>query len=144
MADVDRLVEQARELRPAATGEAAYQFLSEAPGLLAGLADAVEQLQREREEVEFQLRGGWDEDGPAVDGLDGLDLSEMANVLHSTAVDRYVELHESRARVAALETGVTQIAAARCLGDRYPPGCAGSCVTCQARALMASAGQETT
>ena len=41
----DRLVEQARELRPAATGEAAYQFLSEAPGLLAGLADAVETLQ---------------------------------------------------------------------------------------------------
>ena len=45
--DIDRLVEQARELRPAATGEAAYQFLSEAPGLLAGLADAVEQLQRD-------------------------------------------------------------------------------------------------
>ena len=45
--NVDRLVEQARELRPAATGEAAYQFLSEAPGLLAGLADAVEQLQAE-------------------------------------------------------------------------------------------------
>ena len=130
--NVDRLLEQARELAERGW----WHARDDVRDLLAGLADAVEQLQREREEVEFQLRGGWDEDGPAVDGLDGLDLSEMANVLHSTAVDRYVELHESRARVAALEASLKNIALARCLGDIRPPGCSGTCVTCEARAAL--------
>ena len=83
--------------------------------LLWQLADAVERLEAERDD----------------------DFVEKFSATHDA-------LEQLRARVAALEAGVTQIAAARCLGDRYPPGCAGSCVTCQARALVASTGQETT
>ena len=78
--NVDRLVEQARELRPAATGEAAYQFLSEAPGLLAGLADAVERLEAERDE--------------AIDAHDTL-IDEQRPLL--------TEVSDLEARVAALE-----------------------------------------
>ena len=97
--NVDRLVEQARELRPAATGEAAYQFLSEAPRVLAGLADAVEQLQTwdglmslldEHYPSDVFVGGGADSDpGPRIVGL-------------------MRELDEARARVAALEAGIAR------------------------------------
>ena len=39
------------------------------------------------------------------------------------------------AEVERLRDGIRQIAAARCLGN-LPPGCAGTCVTCQARKLL--------
>ena len=38
--------------------------------------------------------------------------------------------------VERLRDGVRQIAQARCLRNLGPPGCAGTCVTCQARALL--------
>ena len=49
---------------------------------------------------------------------------------------RSCELCDLQTEIERLTAGIRQIAAARCLGDRYPPGCAGSCVTCQARALL--------
>lgn len=51
------------------------------------------------EEVEYQLRGGTDPDGP-VAGLDGLSLPGMANVLHSLA-----------ARSEVLEAGIRRFLA---------------------------------
>ena len=96
--NVDRLVEQARELRPAATGEAAYQFLSEAPRVLAGLADAVEQLQTwdglmslldEHYPSDVFVGGESSDPGPRIVGL-------------------VRELDAERARVAALEAGIAE------------------------------------
>ena len=96
--NVDRLVEQARELRPAATGEAAYQFLSEAPGLLAGLADAVERLHTwdglmslldEHYPSDVFVGGAESDPGPRIVGL-------------------VRELDAARARVAALEAGIAE------------------------------------
>jgi len=40
--------------------------------------------------------------------------------------------------VRALKAGMERIAGARCLEDRFPPGCSGTCVTCQARAHIAA------
>ena len=37
--------------------------------------------------------------------------------------------------IRRLQADIRQIAKARCLGN-LPPGCAGNCVTCQARALL--------
>ena len=94
--NVDRLVEQARELRPAATGEAAYQFLSESPGLLAGLADAVERLHTwdglmslldEHYPSDVFVGGAESDPGPRIVGL-------------------VRELDAARARVAALEAAL--------------------------------------
>lgn len=50
----------------------------------AALYHETERLALEREEIAYQLHGGTDPDGP-VRGLDGLDLSSVANVLHSMA-----------------------------------------------------------
>ena len=46
--------------------------------------------------------------------------------------------HEARrnAEVERLRDGIRQIAQARCLRNLGPPGCAGTCVTCQARELL--------
>ena len=40
------------------------------------------------------------------------------------------------AEIGRLRDGVRWIAQARCLRNLGPPGCAGTCVTCQARALL--------
>ena len=139
MSDVDRLVEQARELRPAATGEAAYQFLSEAPGLLAGLADAVEQLQTwdglmslldEHYPSDVFVGGESSDPGPRIVGL-------------------VRELDAERARVAALEAGIRKLgvrcAWVRSTGHRCKVGV---CPDCELWALLdgrvPSTGQETT
>ena len=101
--NVDRLVEQAREYCSGA-------MRKQGEALVAGLADAVEQLERDRQAWET----AWFRDTDQ--------LSEEAD--------------EARARVAALEASLKNIALARCLGDIRPPGCSGTCVTCEARAAL--------
>ena len=74
------------------------------------LRERIATLEAERAEVEFQVYGGWDEDGPATDGLDGLDLPSKVNVLHSAAVEGTIRVYELNERVATLEDGIEQIA----------------------------------
>lgn len=40
------------------------------------------------------------------------------------------------AEVERLRAGLTQISQARCLGNNEPPGCANTCITCQARRVL--------
>jgi len=63
------------------------------------LEDEVRRLQAERSEVEFQLHGGTDVDGPVSRGPYGLDLPGKANAVHSTAVDALIEVYELRAAI---------------------------------------------
>ena len=69
------------------------------PNYILGLVAEVRRLRAEREEVEFQLHGGTDADGPVSRGLDGLDLPGKANVVHFTAVDALTEVYELRAAI---------------------------------------------
>ena len=129
MSDTSRLVEQARELlatTSGATGESAYRFISDGRPLLAGLADAVERLEAERDE--------------AIDAHDTL-IDEQRPLL--------TEVSDLEARVAALEAGIRKLgvrcAWVRSTGHRCKVGV---CPDCELWALLdgrvPSAGQETT
>ena len=87
----------------------------------------VRQLQAEREEVEFQLHGGTDVDGPVSRGLDGLDLPGKANVVHFTAVDALIEVYELRAEVRRLQEALHVIRDAHEPPDRPGASCAEGC-----------------
>lgn len=67
------------------------------------MADVM-RLLADREEIAYQLYGGTDPDGP-VQGLDGLDLSSVANVLHSMAVRSEVLEHAIKAHRAVVSAG---------------------------------------
>ena len=101
---VETLVAEVRRLRAEVAG--ADENVASWQGIAADLREErdhlqaeVRQLRTECEEVEYQLHGGTDVDGPVSRGLDGLDLPGKANAVHSTAVDALIEVYELRAAI---------------------------------------------
>ena len=138
MADVDRLVEQARQMLAVGAIEVRYGREYDAT-ILAGLADAVEQLQTwdglmslldEHYPSDVFVGGESSDPGPRIVGL-------------------VRELDAERARVAALEAGIRKLgvrcAWVRSTGHRCKVGV---CPDCELWALLdgrvPSTGQETT